>query len=217
MSSCDTSLYNWFKVYSEGVFSTNSMPHTSGSACGQVLQTKMLMSPAPSLWIKKWESIEYLMSSDTLITAPCSFIFFYITALLDIGDLQNNIQHSSLYATRCPLKDLGGIPLPYSAEGGLEWTKGPFCVSLHAKVCSSEEGRLPQRGTLGMNQRSIMSSSPMTQRDTKHWWKHSSNPLQLTKAGYHYIIFKRSLCSGSGKHITWTCLLSTAWGLHVGH
>lgn len=51
--------------------------------------------------------------------------------------------------------------------------------------------------------------------ETKHWFQHSSRPLQLTKSDSHQIRLERSLCSDTSTRITWTRFVCCQHTQHI--
>lgn len=145
------------------------------------------------------ESVKYCMSRDTWTTPPCEGWFFYNSCGYRRSRGTPKTTFSSPFYTY------------YESSWGLRWNSPSIQCRERAEMnwgallwrCVLQRSEASPDETLGrwINVVSWAPASWLT--DAKHWWKHSSGLLQLTKADYHQITFK-SLCSGSGKHITWT-------------
>lgn len=145
------------------------------------------------------ESVKYCMSRDTW-TTPCEGWFFFITAVVteEVGELPK--QHSAV------------LFIPTESSWGLRWNSPSIQCRERAGMnwgallwrCVLQRSEVSPDETLGRWINVVSWAPAPWLTDAKHWWKHSSDPLRLTKADYHQIPFKRSLCSGSGKRITWT-------------
>lgn len=144
------------------------------------------------------DGVKYCMSGDTS-TTPCEGWFFY---------------NSCGYRSRGTPKTTFSSPFYtyYESSWGLRWNSPSIQCRERAGMnwgallwrCVLQRSEVSPDETLGRWINVVSWAPAPWLRDAKHWWEHSSDPLQLTKADYHQITFKRSLCSGSGKHITWT-------------